>query len=169
MKKYYEYFYGNKVSDYGIEHGFVDYATLAESFDAVLNNRIIQKTWNIGYWEQVNGRIDNSNRIDELRDRIDVLESIQAEQDKPEQFYDIQDKIDELEGKIEELQDEQDDTPEIFQYFIISYNGADILTRKTNEIVFYNNELDLYVWGVTHWGTNWSNVLTDIALEEVAE
>lgn len=38
------YFYGNKVSEYGQENGFVDYATLAKAFDAVLNNDIISET-----------------------------------------------------------------------------------------------------------------------------
>ena len=50
------------------------------------------------------------------------------------------------------------------QYFIISNNGAEILKDYTNEIVFYNEALDMYVWGVTHWGTSWDYVLTDIRL-----
>ena len=29
------YFYGNKVSEYGIENGFVDYGTLAKAFASV--------------------------------------------------------------------------------------------------------------------------------------
>ena len=46
------YFYGNKISDYGIENGYVDYRTLAKSFDAVMSNDIIEKTNGIiGYWE----------------------------------------------------------------------------------------------------------------------
>lgn len=32
------WFYGNKVSEYGEEHGYVDYSTLAKSFDCVLAN-----------------------------------------------------------------------------------------------------------------------------------
>ena len=163
MSKYYEYFYGNKVSDYGIENGFVDYATLAKSFDAVLNNDIISKTADIGYWEQVNGFIDNSDEIDELQDKIDELET---EQDKIDE---LQNKIDELQNKIDELQEEQEEEPEIFQYYIISEEGADILKRETNEIIYYNEELDMYVWGVTHWGTSWDYVLTNIALQEKEE
>lgn len=49
------YFYGNKASDYAIENGFLDYATFAKSFDAVLNNDIISNTSDIGYWDIVNG------------------------------------------------------------------------------------------------------------------
>ena len=159
MSKYYEYFYGNKVSDYGIENGYVDYAALVKSFDAVLNNDIINKTSDIGYWEQVNGFIDYSDEIDEIQDKIDELETEQEEQEE-------QNKIDELQNKIDELQEEQDEEPEIFQYYIISDEGADILKRETNEIVYYNEELDMYVWGVTHWGTSWDYVLTGIALQE---
>ena len=34
------YFYGNKISDYGLKNGYVDYATLSKAFDAVLVNDI---------------------------------------------------------------------------------------------------------------------------------
>lgn len=50
-----KYFYGNEISEYGQEHGFVDYRTLAKAFDAVMCNDIISKTQEIGYWEQENG------------------------------------------------------------------------------------------------------------------
>ena len=53
---------------------------------------------------------------------------------------------------------------EIFQYYIISPSGAEILQDWTNEIVFYNEDLNMYVWGVTHWGTSWDYVLTEIKL-----
>ena len=48
------HFFGNEISDYGKENGFVDYATLAKSFDAVMSNDIISKTESIGYWELEN-------------------------------------------------------------------------------------------------------------------
>ena len=69
--------------------------------------------------------------------------------------------MEELQEQIEELEEEQDSTDEIFQYYIVSDNGAEIL-KEINEIVFYNEALDMYVWGVTHWGTSWDYVLTDI-------
>lgn len=133
-----EYFCGNKVSAYGLENGYVDYATLAKSFDAVLNNEIMGKTFGIGEWEQENGWIDNSDEIDEIQKKED---------------------------EIERLEDEQDNDREIFQWYIISDNGASILKDYTNEIVYYNSELDMYLWGVTHWGTSWDYVLTDIKIE----
>lgn len=61
--------------------------------------------------------------------------------------------------------EENDRDIEIYQYFIISNSGAKLLKWWTDEIVYYNNELDVYVWGVTHWGTGWDYVLTDIEVE----
>ena len=48
-----DYFCGKKISDYGRQCGYVDYATLARSFDAVLNNEIYSAGWQCGEWEQV--------------------------------------------------------------------------------------------------------------------
>jgi hypothetical protein len=166
MSKFYGYFYGNKVSDYGIENGYVDYATLAKSFDAVLNNDIIEKTSDVGYWEQVSGFIDNSDEIEELQDKKNELIDVRDDTNEPYKIDALQEQIDALQEEIDELEEEQDDELEIFQYYIISDDGADILKRETNEIVYYNEELDMYVWGVTHWGTSWDHVLTDIPLEK---
>ena len=52
----------------------------------------------------------------------------------------------------------------IMQDFIISRYGFDILKEYTDEIVFYNEELDVYIWGVTRWGTGWAYELTDVKL-----
>lgn len=174
-----EYFCGNKISDYGLENGRVDYATLAKSFDAVLSNDIVLKTWEVcGEWEQENGFIDNQDEIDELQEKIDELQEklnaldINDYEDTGiyEDLYEkYTDKISILQNDIEDLEAEQENTPEIFQYFIISDAGASILEDYTNEIVFYNYELDMYVWGVTHYGTSWDYVLTDIQCEKVTK
>lgn len=65
----------------------------------------------------------------------------------------------------EELCDE-DEYYDIYQFYIISEYGYEFLSRHTNEIVYYNNELDLYLWGITHFGTSWDYVLTDLKLVE---
>ena len=44
-----KHFYGNKISTYGIENKRLDYRTLAQAFDAVLNNNIMDATFAIGY------------------------------------------------------------------------------------------------------------------------
>ena len=47
---------------------------------------------------------------------------------------------------------------EIYQYYIISERDAERLADYTNEIVLYNEQLDLYILCVTHCGTSWSGV-----------
>ena len=156
-----DYFCGNKISDYGLENGYVDYRTLAKAFDAVMNNDIISNTADIGYWDMISGYIDNSDEIDELQDKIDDLNCLITADSNLEDDARTQAQIDELQDKIDELENETE--PEIFQYFIVSESGAEIL-QEAGEIVFYNETLDMYVWGVTHWGTSWDYVLTDIKI-----
>lgn len=163
-KLYGTYFYGNEASEYAKEQGYLDYATLAKSFDAVMSNDIISITNNvIGYWEQENGFIDNSEEIEQLEEKISDLECEQPSiLEDSEKYLEIQNEIDELQERIDELENETE--PDIFQYFIISEQGANILKEWTDEIVYYNETLDMYVWGITHWGTSWNMVLTDIEL-----
>ena len=47
---------------------------------------------------------------------------------------------------------------EIYQYYIIDSRSAERLAEYTNEIVFYNEDTDLYLLGVTHYGTPWTSV-----------
>jgi len=53
---------------------------------------------------------------------------------------------------------------EVYQYYIITDFGAKFLQEFTDEIVYYHQDLDMYVWGITHFGTSWDYVLTDIKL-----
>lgn len=52
----------------------------------------------------------------------------------------------------------------VFQDYIISEYGYEFLQEYTDELVFYNEKLDIYVWAVTHFGTSWDYVLTDVKL-----
>lgn len=113
MKLYDNKIFGETVSNYGLEHGYLDYYTLARIVgDRILNNSLRAATYPED-WELVNG-----------------------------EDYDV----------------------EIYQDYIISEHGYKILAEYTDEIVFYNQELDIYLCGITHWGTSWDYVLTDIKL-----
>ena len=144
-------FYGNEASEYAKEQGYLDYATFAKAFDIVLANDIISKTWDIGFWEQENGFIDNQEEIEELQEKLEKL------QEDSEEFTEIQERI-------EELEYQQEEYPDIYQYFIVSNYGAELIKKYTNDPLYYNEELDIYVWGVTHYGTSWDYVLTDVEL-----
>ena len=57
--------------------------------------------------------------------------------------------------------EENDDYLDIYQYFIIDGYDAERLAEDTDEIIYYNEKLDLYLLGVTHFGTPWNGVETD--------
>lgn len=171
-----KYFYGHEISEYGVQHNRVDYATLSKAFDAVLCNSITDlfySTVNGEYVEpeQVSGFIDNSELIDELQEQLDELQEQLDNMDiitdsDGEEYAALEKQIDDLQEQIDDLEREQDEQPEIYQYFIISDSGYNTLKYHTNEIVYHIPVLDIYVWGVTHWGTSWDYVLTDIKIEE---
>lgn len=148
-----KYYYGNAISDYGMEHGYVDYATLSKCFDSVLNNDIISLTYDIGSWDQISGTIDNTDEIEELEEE---------NESSPSQI--LENEINEINEQIEELEQEQNNDQEVFQWFIVDDWGARLL-QDINEIVYYNETLDMYLWGVTHFGTSWNYVLTSIAID----
>ena len=159
MEKEQKYYYGNAISEYGIQNGRVDYATLAKAFDAVLNNDIMNLTYDIGSWEQVSGIIDNTDVIEVLEEKIDKLE----DENENSLSQILENEINEINEQIEKLENEQDEGQEVFQWFIVDDWGARLL-QDINEIVYYNETLDMYLWGVTHYGTSWDYVLTNIKI-----
>lgn len=182
MKKirgvYGKYFCGNEISAYGQENGYVDYRTLAKAFDAVLSNDIMQRTCDLGSWEPYCGNevyyedsdgseyssAEAQERIEELKERLDEIGdrlSDLSDEDKEdtEEYAALVEEQTGIEEDIECLEDER--YYDFYQYFIVDGNGASIL-EESGETVWYNEYLDLYVWGVNHWGTSWDYVLTNI-------
>jgi len=100
----------------------------------------------------------------ELADRLD---SIYLFNKAPELDENLWDNLEN--GELEYMCDciQCDDRPddekemiseEIFQWYLIGKNDAEYLMRHTDEIIFYSDVLDEYIWGVTHWGTPWEGV-----------
>ncbi len=115
--------FGEKVSDYGLKEGYLDYRTLSKIVgDCILNNQI-RSCGEYYDWELVNG----------------------------EEGY---------------LENEEWYYYDVYQEYIITEAGYEFLKEYTDEIVYYNEVLDLYLWGITHFGTSWDYVLTDIKLVE---
>ena len=161
-------FCGNEASDYAKEQGYLDYATFAKAFDAVLNTSIMENTCEIGFWDQENGIIDNSEKVDALKEEItDIENRLEFLTDEEiEEAQMLQEEINSIQEQIEELDEEQGRSynQEIFQYYIVSDQGAEMIKQYTEDPLFYNEILDMYVWGITHYGTSWSYVLTDVKL-----
>lgn len=63
-----------------------------------------------------------------------------------------------------DYEDEDGEYYEVYQYYIITEGGARFLEENTDEIVYYHPDLNMYLWGITHFGTSWDYVLTDIRL-----
>lgn len=113
IKLYNDKAYGERVSDYGLENGYLDYHTMAKIVgNLVLNNAI--RAAMPDDWEIVTG---------EFRSMI-------------------------------------------FQDYIITEQGYEFLKEHTDETVFWNPKLNMYIWGISHFGTSWDYVLTNIKLEE---
>jgi hypothetical protein len=118
------YFYGVEISEEEIQNGYINYRTLAKSFDAILCNDITKL-----FFTEINGTYQEA----ELYNGADY--------DEEEDYY-----------------------YDIYQYYIIDNNGVDILETNTDEIIYYLPELDMYIWGVTHYGTPWNGVNTNIKI-----
>lgn len=164
-------FGGIEIGKYALDNGYLDYSTLAKTMDLVLANGLIEQTGGFDKWELQQGDLwtyedQEGNTYDESgkEERITELEDLLADLDP----YEDAEKYDWLQYEIDYLNDSGREH-EIFQYYVISHSGADTLQYWTNEIIFYNEDMDLYVWGITHWGTSWDYVLTDIKLEVEAE
>lgn len=137
--KYHDTYYGCKVSQCGLENGKVDYNCLREAVgDCVLCNNMEKRCF-----EPVSGEMFRYYDID------NGYEEITREEAEDLDMCCIEEK-----------------PIDIYQWYIITDAGAQLLMRETDEIVFYDEELDIYVWAVTHWGTGWDYVLTDIDLRE---
>lgn len=166
------YFYGNKISDYGLKNKRVDYAALANSINCVRCGRLMEIYPDYDdYWELENGYREYYEdcdlneytysemevRVRELENELEELEAEYEEDDENEEYLTRRSVIEENIDSLKEIH-----YKEYWDYFIIDANGADTLKYWTNEYVIYNEELDLYVWGVDHFGTSWEYVCTEI-------
>lgn len=114
MKLYGNKVYGEEVSKYGLDNGYLDYLTLSKIIGpCIMNNYLRAET--MEDWEIVAGDLGASD---------------------------------------------------IYQDYIISEYGYEFLAENTDELVFYNERLHVYIWGIAHFGTSWDYVLTNVKLIE---
>lgn len=56
---------------------------------------------------------------------------------------------------------------EVYQYFIVSeYDIKNYWIKYTNYPIYYNNELDLYLIGITHYGMSWDYFGTSFKIRQ---
>lgn len=107
------------------------------------------KTWITGYADDefLTNFFDDDKNIDDLTD--DDLLLI-----KDDYYMDIIDDLD--------LWNYYND---IYQYYIIDDYSKDLFIDLEYP-VFYSNELNVYVVGITHYGTSWSYILTNKTFDD---
>lgn len=142
-----KYFYGVEISEEEINNGYINYRTLATAFDAVLCNDITKLFYSTINNEYIEPETVNGDHYYYENNNGDILSISEYYELEPEQ----QSEYDEI-------------YHDIYQYFIIDNNGVSILEDNTDEIIYYLPELDIYVWGVTHLGTPWNGVNTNIKI-----
>ena len=54
----------------------------------------------------------------------------------------------------------EEDASDVYQWYIISEDAAKLLMKKDAEqVIFYSEALDMYVWGVTVYGAPWEDIV----------
>ena len=125
---------GETVSGYGLSKGYLDYRALANIVGNLILNNDVWTATEPEDWELVSG--EDCYGIDIDGNECDP---------HSDECYDI--------GYYD-----------AYQHYIISESGYNFLKEYTDEIVYYNNELNIYLWAITHYGTSWDYVLTNIKL-----
>ena len=163
LNKYYDV----TASNTGIENNRVDEETLFQVIKGISADDIFKKTqeYGIGNWELVNGSLyvhydceGNDYTDEEAQERIQELEELIDNADEEAQA----DEIAAWKADIQIL--EHGVAYDIHQIYLVSEKAARILIEESDEIVFYNQELNAYVWCITFCGADWSEVLTSIPL-----
>lgn len=57
---------------------------------------------------------------------------------------------------------ENEEYKDIYQTFFIDDETADFLKERTKEMIFYSPDLDMYLLGVSHYGTAWRGCEAEI-------
>lgn len=135
---------GSLLNEYELSSGYISVSTMlnCRETNLVRFNNIVE----IDYWYEV-----EPFNEDMFQSRYDAyVEDVLHEDEDEDDYNEYEYMLDHLDA---------------FQYYIVSYDTAEHLT-DFNELVFYNEELDLYIYPVGHFGTGWDYVLTNIEIVE---
>lgn len=140
MKKFNIYndkIWGHAISPYAKQTGYLDYHTLSKLVGDMILNNYVFNNTEFDEWELVSGC----------------------------DFY----AYDKDGNEVEPWSDDEYDREyiDVYQFYIITDRGADVLKEYTTELVYYSEKLDMYLWGITHFGTSWDYVLTGLKLADM--
>lgn len=182
-----KYFLNSKISAYGEANGYVDLAALAANFshircraDGLLDYEMELKNGSEYYYYDNDGKAysesERDDKVEEIQEKIEELEDKKFEYETMLEASQSQHRLDRLEKLIETLDDaiyglndelstlEQPEGKTVFSFEIIDRSGYEMLSEYTDEIVYYIPDLDVYLWGITHCGIGWTEVLTPIPI-----
>lgn len=172
------------VSEYGKKKGYVDLAALSTRIKAIPCNKNILST--IPYWEIACGSTiyykdeygtysdtlyyDQPGywvcRIGQLNNGIKEYKNMLAaskEQHEREEIMTLMKKceseLQKCERNLQMLTDNEYEY-DFIDYYIIDYEGCCLLSRYTEETVFYNYQCDMYIWAIKDKYENWPQILT---------
>lgn len=77
--------------------------------------------------------------------------------------YSIYDNM-EYERNENDEDDEDDEYPEIYQWFIVDTYEYWFEQYKDNFVMTYSDKLNVWILCVTHWGTSWDYIPTDVKI-----
>lgn len=76
---------------------------------------------------------------------------------------------DNMEYEKNEDDEDDDEYPEIYQWFIVDTYDYWFEQYKENFVMTYSDKLNVWILCVTHWGTSWDYVATDVKIIEEEE
>lgn len=100
----------------------------------------------------------NKTEITNMQDLADVIRPILANDIMAEGFENWEC----INGN--DCDEENEGYPYIFQTYLVNKAGADLLCNTT-ELVYYNEDKNLYCWAVSFYGSPWESVSVDFKAE----
>ena len=149
-----------KLSHFAIRAGMVDYFTASEVVGAELYDIYAVDE---GDWELVNGDdkyyIDGDGNTYDSEMAYERGRELETMIDNKEEGQDISNWERDI-----DLLTNYGEVRWVYDYYKITEEGAKILMNESNELVYYNSEIDVYVWGICHYGMSLKLIPTSIPI-----
>lgn len=120
-------------------------------------------------YELQRNRVSYSNLINYYCDNMVLCNNISESDTFREELYDAIYNCWDIMDEDERIEHDDDydnylSSFDIFQYYITDMNDYEVerLRELNNELIVYSSDLDCYVLCVTHYGTSWNYVLTNV-------